>query len=685
MVVSKLDSSVNYPELKRVEKSDLSKESNLYQVEIFDINVIIAIGAPKDTFVDKEITFFPIYLVKHNNKVLQIGVYEIRSSNALDYMDEDGLLDVEKLDEPLIYTFATKEMINRLRLIPEEEVEEEENKRRKKQQEREGEKRGDKEKEKEKRQIVGEEVTIFIPDVRRDTFTARKGAVIPQSLKVETSKDATDIRERYHTSPNDIWIQKYMKNKNYTITDNEGFGDCLFATIRDAFQTIGQDTTVSKLREKVAFEANQQIYNTYKERYNIFAKELSETRLASIKMKKDYDELKAKLSSTINRDEQLKIRDAALKTKELYDRLKREYDYAKENIEDVEFMKDINSLLDLKKYMRLCDFWADGWAINTLERILNIKFIILSSKIYGSGDLNNVLQCGEFVDPIIESRGEFDPEFYVMIEHTGKHYMLIGYKGKKIFKFNEVPYDIKKMIVDKCMERNAGVFKFIPEFENFKSETVGVKEVVNFDELGEAKLMNLYDDNIVFMFYHKSADKPLPGKGSGEQIPLEQSQNFAQLAGIPQWRKKLSDFWVNPDGSPLFALDNHQWASVEHYYQGSKFKKKNPDFYLSFSLDSGTELSKDPEMAKAAGGKSGKYKGELLRPKQVELDPDFFMKRSVSELNAAQDAKFTQNPGLKTLLVATKNAKLMQYVKADSPVVCDNLMMLRDKFAKSLV
>ena len=685
MVVSKLDSSVNYPELKRVEKSDLSKESNLYQVEIFDINVIIAIGAPKDTFVDKEITFFPIYLVKHNNKVLQIGVYEIRSSNALDYMDEDGLLDVEKLDEPLIYTFATKEMINRLRLIPEEEVEEEANKRSKKQQERESEKRGDKEKEKEKRQIVGEEVTIFIPDVRRDTFTARKGAVIPQSLKVETSKDATDIREKYHTSPNDIWIQKYMKNKNYTITDNEGFGDCLFATIRDAFQTIGQDTTVAKLREKVAFEANQQIYNTYKERYNIFAKELSETRLASIKMKKDYDELKAKLSSTINRDEQLKIRDAALKTKELYDRLKREYDYAKENIEDVEFMKDINSLSDLKKYMRLCDFWADGWAINTLERILNIKFIILSSKIYGSGDLNNVLQCGEFVDPIIESRGEFDPEFYVMIEHTGKHYMLIGYKGKKIFKFNEVPYDIKKMIVDKCMERNAGVFKFIPEFENFKSETVGVKEVVNFDELGEAKLMNLYDDNIVFMFYHKSADKPLPGKGSGEQIPLEQSQNFAQLAGIPQWRKKLSDFWVNPDGSALFALDNHQWASVEHYYQGSKFKKKNPDFYLSFSLDSGTELSKDPEMAKAAGGKSGKYKGELLRPKQVELDPDFFMKRSVSELNAAQDAKFTQNPGLKTLLVATKNAKLMQYVKADSPVVCDNLMMLRDKFAKSLV
>ena len=122
MVLSKIDKKVSYPELKKVDPSDLKKEVNLYETEMKGVNVIIAVGSAKTNYEDKNIIYFPIYLVKSNNKVTQIGVYEIKASDKNVYIDEDGNLDIENMDDPLIYVFVKKDMLDKMRMVPDDEI-----------------------------------------------------------------------------------------------------------------------------------------------------------------------------------------------------------------------------------------------------------------------------------------------------------------------------------------------------------------------------------------------------------------------------------------------------------------------------------------------------------------------------------------------------------------------------------
>ena len=674
MVLSKLDSDVSYPELKSVDSGDLKMEASLYQLEIKGIDIIIAVGNSKNTYEDKNILYFPIYLVKYNNKVIQIGVYEIKSSDYLSYLDKYNNLDIEKMEDPLIYSFVSKEFLNKTRLkpdVPLHRIDKED-----------GELSQDEENEKEDEDEDEAEnfvVDYEIPPEREDIFIKIKGAPVPPLLPEETLKQAKDIREKYHENPKDMWVNKFMKNYNFNIQDNEGGGDCLFATIRDAFASISQQTSVNKIRKKLSEEATQELFDNYKELYDINTASIIRDTNKIKELANEYALYKERIHQTIDRNEQKAITMQAKEIKTEHDKLVEEKRISASILKEYKFMKGIENLDQFKRTIRHCDFWADTWAISTLERILNIKFIVLSSESYKAKDEKNVLQCGQLNDKILEQRGRFTPDFYIMVDYTGNHYKLITYKKKNIFKFSEIPYDIKKLIYEKCMEKNAGPFFIIPDFIKFKaSQKKSVIKEAQYEDLTESKLRGLYNDDIVFQFYSKSLDKPLPGKGSGEKIPNDRLREYSALASIPQWRKKLSNFWTQP-----FTLDNHKWTSVEHYYQGSKFKKTHPDFYLSFSLDSGTDLSKDPAMAKAAGGNTGKFKGELLRPVEVTADSDFFGKRQKREMYAAQYAKFTQNEDLKTLLLATGDAKLTHFIRGSEPEVFDELMLIRDKIRKS--
>ena len=195
MVLSKINSEVSYPELKRVDSDDLKTEANLYQIEIKGIDVIIAVGNSKNTFEDKNILFFPVYLVKNNNKVIQIGVYEIEATRYINYLDEDNNINIEKLNEPLIYTFVTESMLKKIRMEPEVTLKNMNVSKKEVNDERkEDEEESDDEEKVNEKEIFAEEYEI--PLERRNIFVLTKGSKVPALLPEENSKKAKDNREK---------------------------------------------------------------------------------------------------------------------------------------------------------------------------------------------------------------------------------------------------------------------------------------------------------------------------------------------------------------------------------------------------------------------------------------------------------------------------------------------------------
>ena len=61
MVLSKINSEISYPELKSVDTNDLKMEANLYQIDLFNVEIIIAVGNAKNTFENK-ISFIFLFI-----------------------------------------------------------------------------------------------------------------------------------------------------------------------------------------------------------------------------------------------------------------------------------------------------------------------------------------------------------------------------------------------------------------------------------------------------------------------------------------------------------------------------------------------------------------------------------------------------------------------------------------------
>lgn len=754
MVKSKLNTNINYHEYSHLEEEDFNYNTPLFQVQLLrdPQKVVIGLGQLNYHFAKRyNVVYAPIYLFNTEMEFMkQIGVYEMPSGNVK--MDESGDLDIHKLT-PLLYGFVNTELLRKSRA-----------------------KKGDvnaanaasdpKKRATEVNEIKkslgkppapapapapstasadadGDNTSSDDDDTADYDATfgldARQKHLLSGAsiLPLQTKEQSELERRQYKPNPaSDLWIQKYLRNKYFNFIDNEGASDAFFAVIRDALLTQGRTMTILELRKQLSEEVTEEVFRYYREKFALY-QGLTRTQTKEVKeLVGNYNDVKRRISSIHDRAQQQLMIAGAKKLVIEHNLKQDEMKYTKLLSSRYDYMREVRNVQQLKERMMTSIYWPDAWAIATMERVLNMKFVIFSRDAYEAGDIDNVLLCdngaGNHEDNEIicqttagTAKGVFEPTAYILVgkgsslesvtggssssgsprsrsprkqgartmnpDSKSTNYTLITYKTHGVLAFSELPYDIKLLITTKCLENQTCGYTAIPQFRLFQRELgILVDDIPNesLDDLleeihttgggsgGARNPANLYTNDIVFQFYAKSNPNALPGTGPGERIPETEKIHFHKLSSFDNWRRKLSNFWNEP-----FMLDGHTWQSVEHYYQGSKFKNNNREFYLKFSLDSRSELSADPVLAKAAGSKSGKLDHRtVVRPSRITIDPDFFNHgRSEREMENAMFAKFSQNKNLKDLLLATRNAKLVQYQRGARPEVYQHLMRVRHK------
>jgi predicted NAD-dependent protein-ADP-ribosyltransferase YbiA (DUF1768 family) len=689
MVLSQLHPAVQYKEQKELYDDDIDMESKLYDIffPTMRLRLNIAVGKPRHTATKNGILFFPLYLIHDEKFVMQIGIYEINVNELQEIKDEDDEIDIELIKrDPLLYNFSTQDNLKQygeyvddinegnnesIEEDKEESAEDDDNKNNTKS------KDDNDEDEMSDDEIVEEKEEVADTDTgkKRDymsvlgrkkymsIFTDKIDYKGDTLLPEETGDDASSEKKVFKEKMTSTWIEKFMKNNNYSISRTNPDGNCFFQVIRDAFDSIGKKTTIEKIRTIFSDSIDEKTYLMYKEKYDMFKESYDNDSKEMKQVKEEISQGKKKYKMTKDRKAQESLETFIEERISILKNLNDGIETTKELLNEFEYMKNINSLEEFKEFILTPKCWADTLTVSRIEQLMNIKIIILSQEAYDNNDKDNVITCGQLNDTILEDAGKFEPSYYIITQFSGDHYDLIGYKSKLVFQFREIPYDLKKLILMKCLEQKSGPYNIIPEFKEMKSM---YDSKITVEETKYLTDTPLYDENIVFQVYHNSSDKPFPGKGAGENIHPDDPdtrKKYAELSKIINWRRKLANTHVQP-----FLLKGKNWNSVEHYIQAQKFKN-NPDVHDQFTIESKSSISEDPLKAKEAGTKKTYFKDRYV------IDTNFSSKLS-EYLTEALEAKFS-NEELKTLLLSTKDAKIVSFARANAPPVMTELMEVR--------
>jgi hypothetical protein len=664
---SAITKEITYKKSKHLDDEDIDHSSFVYDYNLHNANIEIVLGKEKHTYSKYNVVYFPIYLVVNENIMEKIGIFEIDSNNVISSIDDEGGID---LKQGHLLFFIEKASLHSI--IEEDNTDKEEP----------SEERSEEpidnqdEPRMEVTELTDDPTRIHIDELKKTKSSVvaekivsdgvvsvdrghKELPILPEENKTDSEREKADYKDLIHNN----WVVKFTHNNNYNILDNENGNDSLFAVFRDSLKEKGIHTTADKLRATISQEATQEIYEKYRTIYLNYIAEMQEIDRKMKTMKATNVILKKRCNQTkgtLEKEEHQKLLDEAADLEKKHAEIIKLKRHARQLYNQMAFMDNIHSFQEFQEFILSGQYKPDAWGKDILENELKVKLIILSEDACKQGDNGAVLQCGK---NMIQNVDKNEPEYYIIVTESNQNtYRIVSYKNKKLLTFREVPYDMKSLVVNKCLEEDAGEYTHMNDFRNFKTR-LGLDPELGHTQPDEEEYKNneYYSGDATLMFHAKSRGKVIPGRGAGEDIISNRVSEFNDLHLHQDWRRKLDDSW----GAPI-TLDNKKWNSVSHFVLGSQYKKGFPDFYNEFSIDSDSKMSSDVELAKSAAGKSGEHNGNVLRPENVKTDPDYFeigvnIPHDVARLNALRE-KFHNHIELRSILSKTRDAKLLHYV-----------------------
>lgn len=641
MAQSALDSELVYPVRRNLETADIGSDAWEYTTPIRGVDTNIAIGQPRDTFMtDYGIIVYPVYEVAGDRIEGQIGVYEVREDQVPNVLADDGALRPELLPPPVLYPVEKG---------------------------------------------VSSDAGAALDAGDDDGASETKGADPPLPDTMETAAESKAAMKAYRTRRGAQWIQNFMKNAKYRIVPSTDDGDCLFTAIKQGLESRGKVVTIAELRGMLASEATEELFEGYSLQYAMAKAEYEEVSGITKKLTLESRTLRRRMKG-VDRASQMRIAKQAHRvTKELKHQNKVRI-AAEELLGELDFMDGISNLQAMKSVIQSQTYWADTWAVSTLERLLNVKFIIFSKRAFDEDDMNNVLLCGQHNDDVLERRGRFVPDLYLLLSLSGTdsgntHYELISYDGARAFDFAQLPYRVRHLVLTRCLEKVAGPYSLIPDFIAALATVQPVQDERESSSPSSARASPR--GKAVFQMYGKSAGGARPGEGTGETLNQQDPHDFSDLAAIPNWRRLIADDGPSAkdikssDCGDCIELDGKKWATVRHYALAARYAVANPEFSARFAYHSGDKLGHDIDTAVRVSRGTRLKKGD---PEPPEEDPDADTQEDEAAARA-RAVKFAPGTHAREALLATKDAVLRVYTRGAPAHDATEIMDLRSEIA----